>query len=82
MGTFKIRIVDEDGVGVRGAEVSCHYPLTHQSRYTDSHGWAEFDVHGGLMSFPVVDHLYVNGVEVDTSLRTEDGDTFSYTLPS
>ncbi len=82
MVTFKIRVVDEDGEGVRGVRVSCHYPTTHQDRHTDTDGWAEFDVHGGVMSFPVVDHLYLNGVEVDTSLRTEDGDTFSYTLPT
>lgn len=82
MGTFSVRVVNEDGVGVPGVEVSCHYPLTYQTRHTDSDGWAEFDVHGGLMSFPVVDHLYINSVEVDTSLKTEDGDSFSYTLPS
>lgn len=81
MGTFSIRVVDEDGQGVCGAKVSCHYPTTHQSQYTDSDGWAEFDAHGGLLSFPVVDHLYINGVEVDASVRTDDGDTFSYTIP-
>lgn len=81
MGTFSIRVVDEDGTGVSGAKVSCHYPLTYQTEYTDSEGWATFDVHGGIASFPVVDTLYINGVEVATSLATEDGDTFSYTQP-
>lgn len=85
MGTFSIRVVDEDGDGVRGAEVSVFYAsllCPNASGYTDSDGWVEFEIDsappwGSLISKVAVNHEWVD----ENGFNPDDGDTFSYTLP-
>lgn len=84
-GTFSIRVVDENGDGVSEAEVAyeCGQMSGVGSEYTDSDGWAEFDIVHGMFGGPIpIDKVWVNGEEVsDNSFYPEDGDTFSFTLP-
>jgi hypothetical protein len=86
-GTFSIRVVDEDGNGVEGAEVSyqCGAISGVGTEHTNSDGWAEFEIihevflGGGAIPIRCI---WVNGTEVsDATIYPEDGDTFSFTLP-
>jgi len=85
-GNFSIRVVDEDGDGVEGVEVSCQYGIVAgvDSEYTDSDGWAQFDIVERVISGDAksIRKIWINGQEVsDREFYPEDGDTFSFTLP-
>lgn len=85
-GTFSIRVVDDNGYAVSGAKVSyqCGKMSGVGTGYTDSDGWAEFDIiHATLGGGAIlVYRIWINGEEVsDSSFYPEDGDTFSFTLP-
>lgn len=86
-GSFSIRVVDADGNGVSGAKVS--YQCGHLSgvgtEYTDDDGWVTFPIiHETLGSGVIpIRCIWVNGEEVSDEVHyPDDGDTFSFTLPS
>ena len=85
LGTFSIRVVDEDGDGVGNARVSVHWAALlagpAEKGYTDSDGWVELDIRSGAPWGSLVDTVYVNDEEVGGGFTPEDGDTFSFTLP-
>lgn len=84
LGTFSIRVVNEEGYGVSGAEVSCDYEwLTVGTEYTDEDGWATFSIEPTFFSGSAVaiQMIWVNGEEVHGWFRPEDGDTLSFTVP-
>ena len=85
-GKFSIRVVDDDGDGVRGAKVSyqCGRMSGVGNEYTDDDGWAEFDIIGETLGPGVIPirKIWINGEEVsDETIYPDDGDTFSFTLP-
>ena len=85
-GTWAVRVVDEDGQGVSGVNVSyqCGHLSGVGSEYTDDDGWAEFElVEAFLGGGPIAVHkIWVDGVEVSGDLfYPEDGDTFSFVRP-
>ena len=85
-GTFSIRVVDENGYGVSSARVAyqCGKMSGVGTEYTDSDGWAEFNIiHGVLGGGAIfVERIWINGKEVsDNGFYPEDGNTFSFTLP-
>lgn len=87
VGSFSIRIVDGDGEGVQGVDVTCKYGIISgvQSEYTDEDGWASFPVvEETTSSWHIsVTTIWVNSVDMDVeSFRPDDGDTMSFTLPS
>jgi hypothetical protein len=85
MGTFSIRVVDDDGDGVSGAKVNIFYAsllCPNDSGSTDSDGWVEFEINsappwGSLISKVAVNDEYVD----EDGFNPNDGDTFSYTRP-
>ncbi len=85
-GSWSVRVVDEDGNGVRGARVAYQCGLISGvgTEYTDDDGWVTFDLIRGVMGgVTAVERIWVNGEEVrDDAFYPEDGDTFSFTLPS
>jgi hypothetical protein len=85
LGSFSIRVVDEDGNGVSGASVTVHYASLlagYYSESTDSDGWAEFDIESAPPWGSLVSKVAVDGRWVDEDGFTpEDGDTFSYARP-
>ena len=77
--SFGIRVVDVDGEAVVGAKVAVHYPMTHDSDYTDEDGWVQFDK--DTMPWDGIrTTIYVNGDLQAEEIWVEDGDTFSYTV--
>ena len=86
MGTWSVRVVDEDGDGVEGIEVAyqCGAISGVGTALTNHDGWAEFDIvekvlGGGAIS---VLCIWVDGQEVSGDHFTpEDGDTFSFVRP-
>lgn len=83
--SFSIRIVDEDGDGVSGIEVSCHYSgMTHESDYTDDDGWANFTLYKNVFfsGYPYLENVYVDGEDVlPETVQPEDGETYSFVRP-
>jgi hypothetical protein len=84
LGTFSIRVVDEEGRGVADAEVMCHYQSGGVgTEYTDRDGWTEWEILHGLMAGNyAIKKVWVNGTEVMDLFYPDDGDTFSVTVPS
>jgi len=85
-GKFSIRVVDDDGDGVEGAKVSyqCGRLSGVGTEYTDSDGWAEFEIIGETLGPGVIPirTIWVNSEEVsDEVIYPKDGDTFSFTRP-
>lgn len=86
-GNFSIRVVDEDSDPLSGIEVTVFYgasgggllPGGSETRYTDSDGWAEFEIFIGTWG-SLIEKVYVGNELVDTSLTPDDGDTYSYTV--
>ena len=82
LGTFSIRIVDEDGNGVNGARIDLRWytallePPVQDYEFTDSDGWATFDIQKIAL-----EKVYVNDELVAEDLEPDDGDTFSLTAP-
>jgi hypothetical protein len=75
--SYSIRIVDEDGNGVEGANVYIEYGGllgSWDEGYTDENGWVEFDT-----SQDIISKVYVNDEIVGEDYRVEEGDTFSFT---
>jgi len=75
---YSIRIVDEDGNGISGEEVSVHYELTHDSDYTDDDGWVTFEK-SNLVYDGIRTTVYFKGETLAQDIWIEDGDTFSFT---
>jgi len=84
LGSFSIRVVDEDGNGVEDVTVTCDYQLGGQgTEYTDSDGWVTFPILKGFTASSYgINTVYINGEEVKDFFYPEDEDTFSFTLSS
>ncbi len=82
-GSFSIRIVNDDGDGISGVEVSVHYASVlagyHKSD-TDSDGWAQFDIESAPPWGSLIETVYANDEKVGGDINPDDGDTFSFTL--
>ena len=74
-----IRVVDEDGRGVKGARVFMSYPFTWQEDYTDDDGWVAFSRSGTLYGGIRTD-VFVNSEKVGDDIWLEDGDTRSFAI--
>lgn len=78
-----IRIMSSSGSPKSGAKVTIFFSGiigTHTTEYTDSDGWAHFDIPPIDDYRLSVDNIYVNGEEVDNDLGIDRGDTLSYTI--
>jgi hypothetical protein len=78
-----IRVMTTDDQPKHGARVSLHFSGiigTHTSEYTDSDGWANFDIPEVDKYRMSIDTIYVDGEEVDSDLGLDTGDTMSYTV--
>ena len=85
LGSFSIRIVDENQQPMSGVAVGCSYcGLGSEIQYTNNKGWATFPIYGGTIfsSQPVgVDQIYVNEIELMDFFYPEDGQTESFEYP-
>jgi len=84
LGTFSIRVVDEDGVGVGDVKVSVHYASLLAGYFhgrTDSDGWVEFDIETAPPWGTLIETIYVDDEEVGGGFHPEDGNTFSFNRP-
>lgn len=86
-GTWSVRVVDEHGRGVAGAEVSCQGKQLSGTdiKYTNDDGWVTFQMDESLLPGPAltVQEVWVDGENVvHAPLRPKNGDVFSFRLPS
>jgi hypothetical protein len=85
MVAFSIRVTDEDGDGVEGAEVYVVFASAlcpNETAYTDSEGWAEIETEGAAPWGALVSKVAVNDEWVDEDgFDPDDGGTYSYVLP-
>ena len=86
LGTWSVRVVDEDGNGVEGVTVAYQCGLISGvgTAYTDEDGWAQFEIiKETLGAGPIAVHkIWVEGTEMsDNVFYPEDGDTFSFVRP-
>lgn len=78
-----VRVIDEDGDEVSGARVSLVEGGLiggHLIEYTDSNGWAEFEIDSTDRSDFIFESINVDGDEVSGSLAIDDGETLSFTI--
>jgi len=78
-----IRIVDSAGDGVSGIRVTLFEGSLlggYFAEYTDSDGWAKFEIEAIEKSGWTWDNVYVDGEEVCGSLSINDGETLSFTV--
>jgi hypothetical protein len=76
---FSIRITDENGDPVEGAEVLVHYPWAMDSARTDSDGYVRFHK-SQAFGDAALTTIYVNGALLDGDIWIEDGSFFSYSI--
>lgn len=77
-----VRVVDDDGDGREGVKVTLMGSGLlggHLTEYTDSDGWAEFEMDSDRDEW-IVENIYVDGDEVCGSMSIDDGDTMSFTI--
>jgi hypothetical protein len=82
-GSFRIRIVDEDGNGMGGVEVTIFYASLlagYSVADTDSDGWAEFALESAPPWGSLIKMVSANDEVVGEDIDPSDGDTFSFTL--
>lgn len=75
---FSIRVIDDEGEGVKGVEVYVDYSMTIDHQTTDDNGWAEFEKDQFLHSV-ATGKVFINGVSYG-EYSFEDGDTYSFTV--
>ena len=78
MGTFSIRVVDEDGRPRRSVKIMVGYGAMGGvgTEYTDDDGWTTWEIHDHV-SFKV----YIDGGD-GISRSFTDGDAVSFTVPA
>jgi len=77
--SFGIRVVDQAGNAVEGADVTVQYPWALQSGHTDKDGWVRFEK-STAFGDSVNATIYVDGVLRDSGLWVENGSSFFYTV--
>lgn len=75
--TVSIRVVDENGRGVRSILITIHFSFTFLKAYTDSNGWSSFEME--QRSGTASGDIYVGG-SAKGRHSLEDGKTLSFTL--
>jgi len=84
-GTWSVRVVDKQGQGVAGAEVSYQGDQISgtDTKYTNNDGWVAFEIDESLLPGPpfTVHEVWVDGENVVHSpLKPKDGDKLSFVL--
>ena len=82
--SFSIRIVNDDGKGVRGIRVYIEYPLGSATDETGDDGWAHFSevgLNAAIMGDVLLREIRVKGTTIAKDVTVKDGETLSYTLP-
>ncbi len=78
-----IRVMSDDGDPKSSVEVKIFFSGligTVTTEYTDSDGWANFDIPEVDDYTMHVDKIYIDGSNVDESISLDTGDTRSYTV--
>jgi len=75
---YSVRIVNENGSGVKGRRVAVHYDFTHHDDFTDSDGWVSFTKDNMMHDFASAT-IYVDG-DSQGQHTIRDGDTLSFTV--
>lgn len=78
-----IRVISENGSPKKGARVSIiffGFLGGYSKEYTDSDGWANFDIPSANEYRMIINSIYVNGEEVDSDLGIDRGEKKSYTV--
>jgi hypothetical protein len=78
MGTFSIRVVNENGDPMEGITVLVSFGIWngHSEEFTDNDGWVEFD---NLNDDLTHGEIYVNGNK-QGDYSTGSGDSYSFTI--
>jgi hypothetical protein len=76
---FGIRITDESGNPVQGAEVFVQYPWATDTAVTDEDGWARFEK-SHAFGDAVQSSIYVNGEIRADHVWIGSGNTFFYSV--
>ena len=76
---FSIRITDESGDPVEGAEVMVHYPWAMDNGLTDENGTVRFSK-SQAFGDAALTAVFVNGELVAGNIWIEDGNSFSYSI--
>jgi hypothetical protein len=77
--TFGIRIVGEDGNGVKDAEVAVHSNWAIDHGDTDEDGWVRFEKHT-VFGNAIRTAIYVNGELRGDGIWIENEDTFAFSV--
>ena len=76
---FGIRIVGEDGSGVKDAEVAVHSNWAIDHGYTDEDGWVRFEKHT-VFGDSIRTTIYVNGELISDGIWIENETTLVYSV--
>jgi hypothetical protein len=77
--SFGVRIVDQAGNPVEGADVGVQYPWAIEHGWTDKDGWVRFEK-STAFGDSVYTAIYVEGVLRDSGLWIENENTFTYAV--
>jgi uncharacterized GH25 family protein len=75
---FSIRVVNNDGKGVKGIKVFINYGMTHHQDTTDGDGWVKFNKDQFLHS-SASGEVYINS-RSQGQYSFSDGATYSFTV--
>ena len=76
-----IRVLDENGRPASGATVTLHFHGLmggFLKEYTDSDGWAEFNLPDSANDVQSISTVYVGSREVASSIGITNGETLSF----
>jgi len=75
-----IRVVNSNDRGRSGVKVTLMGSLLggYLTEYTDSDGWAEFEISSSDQYEVIWENIYIEGQEVSGSVSIRDGETLSF----
>jgi hypothetical protein len=76
---FSVRVVDQAGNPLEGADVAIQYPWAFEHGWSDKDGWVRFEKTTAFGD-TVNATIYIEGVLRDSGSWIEDGTTLVYTI--